>query len=166
MNKIGIFYGSTTGYTADIANRIAKELGVGMADIRDVANTDPSALGDYDVLVLGSSTWGAGELQSDWEDFINGAEELYLKDKKIAIFGCGDESHSDTFNGALGTIYQRMQKTEADFIAPFNADGFDFDESPAKIDGQYVGLMLDEVNHPDLSDNKIKEWANIIKQSI
>lgn len=166
MNKIGIFYGSTTGYTADIANRIAKKLGVDIADIHDVANTSPSALGEYDTLVLGTSTWGSGELQSDWEDFINGAEELYLKGKKIAIFGCGDETYSDTFNGAIGTIYQRMKKTEADFIAPFNADGFNFNESPAKVDGEYVGLLLDEVNHPELADEKISEWVNIIKQSL
>lgn len=163
MAKIGIFYGSNTGYTADVANRIANELGIDTADVHDVAKAAPSQLGDYDILLLGSSTWGVGDLQDDWEDFINGAEALDLKGKKIAIFGCGDESMSDSFCGAIGKIYERMQGTGAEFIGDFNADGYDFSESPAYIDGKYVGLMIDDINHPDLTDGRIAEWCKLIK---
>ena len=53
MAKTCIFYGSETGTTADIARRIAKELGVSDADIHDVADTAPDRLGDYDLLILG-----------------------------------------------------------------------------------------------------------------
>lgn len=163
MEKIGIFYGSTTGYTADVANRIAKALGMEMKDVFDVANAEPSKLGDYDILVLGSSTWGSGDLQENWEDFIQGAEAMYLKGKKIAIFGLGDENFSDTFCQAVGEIYRRMQGTEATFIAPFNADGYDFSQCGAIVDGVCVGLVLDEVNHPDLTDARIAQWVKEIK---
>ena len=57
MKKTGIFFGSSTGYTADAANRIGRALGIDMADIHDVANTAPSRVGDYDVILLGCSTW-------------------------------------------------------------------------------------------------------------
>ena len=45
MKTTGIFYGSTTGTTADVARRIGKELGVADADIHDVADTAPDQLG-------------------------------------------------------------------------------------------------------------------------
>lgn len=166
MAKIGIFFGSTTGYTSDVAFRIAKALGVEIADVHDVAATEPSVLGDYDVLVLGTSTWGAGDLQDNWEDFIAGAEELYLKGKKVAIFGCGDENMSDTFCSGIGKIYNRMKATGAEFIAPYNADGYTFNHSEAQIDGAFVGMPIDEVNHADLTDGKIAEWTALIKKAI
>ncbi|MDE6468691.1 MAG: flavodoxin domain-containing protein, partial [Muribaculaceae bacterium] len=87
--KTGIFYGSTTGTTAELAKTIAKEIGVADADIHDVASTAPARLGDYDFIILGSSTWGDGDLQDDWFDFVDGAQALDLDGKKIAIFGCG-----------------------------------------------------------------------------
>lgn len=166
MAKIGIFYGSTTGYTADAAAHIAKALGLDMADVHDVANTAPSALGDYDVIILGSSTWGSGELQDDMADFLDGAEQLYLKGKKVAIFGVGDETHGDTFCAAVGQIYRRMLKTETEMIAPFNADGYDAADSQAKVDGRWVGLVLDETNHPDLTAPRIAAWATEIASSL
>ena len=95
--KTGIFYGSATGTTAQIAEKIGKLLNVDSADIHDVANTAPSEVGKYDVLIMGSSTWGDGELEDDWYDFIAGVEALDLKGKKVALFGCGDESMTDTF---------------------------------------------------------------------
>ncbi|MEG0011751.1 MAG: flavodoxin [Muribaculaceae bacterium] len=164
MNKIGLFYGSSTGVTENVALRLA-EL-IGDVDVYDVAKTKPSIVEDYDVLILGSSTWGSGDLQDDWYDFITGLEVLNLKGKKIAIFGCGDETMSDTFCGAVGVIYERLQNTGATFIAPYEATEYTFDESPAYIDGRYVGLLLDEVNHADLTDNRLKGWLENIRKEI
>ncbi|MDR3261456.1 MAG: flavodoxin domain-containing protein, partial [Tannerella sp.] len=70
MSKIGIFYGSSGGNTKEIATRIASKLGVVTADIQDVASAKANDLAPYDVLLFGSSTWGFGDLQDDWEGFI------------------------------------------------------------------------------------------------
>lgn len=166
MKKIGIFYGSSTGVTAEVAEEIAKRLGVAEADVHNVAKSSPSDVAGYGVLILGTSTWGAGELQDDWFDFLDGLEALELKDKQIALFGCGDESMSDTFCGAVGELYNRLQKTGARFIGYFNAEGNDFDESPAFIDGVYVGLLLDNVNKEELTDHRLKEWIAKVKSEI
>lgn len=166
MKTIGIFYGSETGTTADVALRIAAKLGVDSADVHNVAKVSPTKLGDYDVLLLGSSTWGAGELASDWYDFVAGAKALALNGKKMAFFGCGDESMSDTFCNAVGELYDEMAETGAEYIGRFNADGYDFSESKAQRDGDFVGLVLDEVNHPDYTDKRIKDWTDKIKSEI
>ncbi len=167
MKKIGIFFGSSTGTTADVAGRIAKKLGVADADVHDVAKSAPSDVAPYDVLLLGSSTWGSGELQDDWEDFIVGLEPLDLKGKEIAVFGCGDETMSDTFCGAVGVLYDRLQKTGARFIGAFPADCYDFSESEAVKEGATaVGLLLDEVNKPELTDSRIGSWVSGLKSEI
>lgn len=166
MKRTGIFYGSTTGTTADVARRIGTLLGVADADIHDVASTSPVALGGYDVLLLGSSTWGNGDLEDNWYDFVDGAQVLDLSGKKIALFGCGDESMADTFCNAVGTLYERFKDTGAEFIGEFNADGYTFDDSSARDGATMRGLVLDQVNHPELTDARLKTWTEQLKKEI
>ena len=113
MKKIGIFYGSATGTTQNVSMRIAKMLNIADSDVHDVGKTLPSAVGGYDILVLGTSTWGSGELEDDWFDFLDGIEVLDLRGKEIALFGCGDETMSDTFCSAVGILHDRLSGTGA-----------------------------------------------------
>lgn len=164
MKRYGIFYGSTTGTTEDVAHRLAKLLDIPESDIHNVANTSPSAVADYDVLLLGTSTWGSGDLQDDWYDFVAGLRELDLKGKQIAIFGVGDESMSDTFCSAVGKLYKDLQSTGGEFIGSFPNDVYDFEHTEADVDGVVVGLLLDETNHPDLTDGRLADWAEEIRR--
>ena len=154
MKKIGIFYGSTSGYTADVANRIAKALGVEAKDVYDVSVTAPSALGGYDTILLGSSTWGNGDIQDDFADFLDGIEALALPGKTVAVFGCGDENMGDTFGAAIGKIYDRMRRTGAELKGRF--EGYSSDKV-------FDGLIIDQMNHADLTDSRIKAWVETIK---
>ncbi|MDE6301414.1 MAG: flavodoxin [Muribaculaceae bacterium] len=162
--KTGIFYGSTTGTTADIASRIAKALGVAEEDVHNVAEVRPSELGKYDFIILGSSTWGDGDLQEDWGDFIDAVEAMALDGKKIALFGCGDESMTDTFCNAVGEIYDRVKGTGATIVGAFNTFPYEFNHSAAvKVEGAgAVGLLIDEVNHADVTDKRIAEWVKTL----
>lgn len=168
MNKIGIYYGSSTGTTAKIARKIGQLLGVNDNDIHDVAKAAPSSVADYDVLLLGSSTWGSGDLQDDWFDFIAGLEALDLKGKKIAFFGCGDETMSDTFCDAIGTLRHRLDNTGAQFIGEFDPGSYDYTHSEATdtSTGKMYGLVLDEVNHPELTSARLHKWTQEISDSI
>ena len=117
--KYGIFYGSQTGTTADVAKKIAAALGVAESDIHNVADTAPDKLGDYDVIVLGTSTWGNCEIEDDWYDFLDGAQPLDLSYKKMALFGCGDETMTDTFCNGVHDLYKRMKRTGAKLIGKY-----------------------------------------------
>ena len=70
MKTIGIFYGSSTGTTEGIAKRIAEKLGVEDKDIHDVSNASPADVAPYEILLLGCSTWGTGDLQDDWDSYL------------------------------------------------------------------------------------------------
>lgn len=166
MQQIGIFYGSTTGTTASIARDIASKIGIKETDIHNVAETSPDTFGQYKVLILGSSTWGSGDLQEDWYDFLSGVEILDLKDKMIALFGCGDETMTDTFCNAVGTLYDRLLPTGATFIAPYDTVGYSFKTSTAIKNGIAVGLLLDEMNHPEATDIRLQSWIAKINEAI
>ena len=158
--KYGIFYGSQTGTTAGVAKKIADALGVADTDVHNVADTAPDKLGDYDVVVLGTSTWGNGEIEDDWYDFLDGAQSLDLHDKKMALFGCGDETMADTFCNGVYYLYHRMKRTGAQLVGKYTVHPFKFDKSEAVDDlGFGLGLLLDEVNHADLTDDRIHDWV-------
>lgn len=161
MKKYGIYYGSTTGTTAEIAKKIAKILDVEDSDIHNVASTAPSSVAQYETLILGTSTWGSGELQENWEDFVNGLEVLDLKDKNIAIYGCGDETMAETFCDGVAELRDRLIPTGAKFIGEYDVIGYTFAHSKAVADdGTAIGLLLDEVNHPELTATRLRGWCN------
>ena len=166
MKKIGIFYGSTTGNTEEVARRIAADLGVVVSDVFDVAKTAPSAVAPFDVLLFGASTWGDGDLQEDMHDFLDGVASMNLSGKKGALFGCGDESMADTFCDAVGEMYRMLEPTGIQMIGDFNADGYDFHHSTADTNGHTLGLLIDNVNHSELTEAKIKAWTDELKNQI
>lgn len=86
MKTIGIFYGSSTGTTEGIAKRIAEKLGVEDKDIHDVSNASPADVAPYEILLLGCSTWGAGDLQDDWDSYLGKLKKLDLSEKTVALF--------------------------------------------------------------------------------
>ena len=111
------------------------------------------------MVILGASTWGAGDLQEDMATFIDGLQALDLENKEVAIFGCGDESMSDTFCNSVGEIYHRLHDTHAMFIAPFNNDGYNYQHSDSNVHGLIVGLCIDNVNHPEMTSDRVKNGA-------
>lgn len=157
MAKIGIFYGSTTGTCEDVAGRIAAKLDG--ADVINAADLTTDNVAAYDVLLLGSSTWGAGELQDDWYDACDILRGLNLKGKKVALFAVGDSAcYSDTFCGALAPLYDAVKESGAEVVGQVSADGYTFDDSEAVVDGNFLGLALDEANESDLTDSRIDAW--------
>ena len=159
MKSIGIFYGSSTGTTSDLAQKIASALGVDSANVMDVANADAAAAAKYDVLLLGSSTWGLGDLQDDWESFLPKLKGENLSGKKVGLFGFGDaSSYSDSFCAALGTIKAELANTGCTFIGAYPAEGYSYDETTAEENGQLIGLCVDDANESDQTEARMERW--------
>jgi flavodoxin I len=165
MNKIGIFFGSTSGNTGDAAGAIQAQLGD--ADIFDISRTAVARMNDYDVLLLGSSTWGFGDLQDDWEAVVDELSGLDLTGKKVAFFGFGDQNMYDgTYCDALGVLYEALCDSNVTFIGRWPTTGYDFTESRAVVDDEFVGLALDAENQGDLTDERIAAWVARLKTEI
>ena len=159
MKKTIIVYGSSTGMCENIANKIGEKLG---AEVINVSDFTDETVADHDNLILGTSTWGAGELQDDWYDGIEVLKTAELAGKTVAIFGCGDsESYSDTFCSGMKEIYDAA--AGASILPGVSTAGYTFDDSDAVIDGQFVGLALDDVNEDDKTDERIDAWLEVIR---
>lgn len=160
-----IFYASSTGNSEEIANKIAQELGE--VEVFDISSTNIEEINKYDKLIIGGSTWGEGELNDDWDESWDAFTSLDLSNKTIALFGLGDqESYSDEFCNALGIMYEHISSTNANIIGFTSSEGYDHDDSKAEIDGKFVGLVIDEDNQDDLTDERIKLWVEEIKSDI
>ncbi len=168
MKKIGIFYGSTTGTCEDLANRIADKLGVPASDVYSADKLNADVIAGYDVLVLGSSTWGDGEMQDDWYDAVKKLKATDLSKKTVALFGCGDsESYCDTFCDAIGALYNELKDTGCTFIGNKVAtSGYSYSSSTAEVDGVFVGLPLDEMNESDKTQERIDAWVESLKNDL
>lgn len=167
MKKTGIFYGSTTGNTETVAGKIANNLGIAKENIHNVADCKPEAVEDYEVLLLGCSTWGVGELQDDWNDFLYKLKDLDLKNKQVALFGCGDGiSFGSSFCDALGVIYHELEHTGCTFIGKVKNEGYSYDNSMAIVDDEFVGLPIDENNEPEKTEERINAWTEEIKNNL
>lgn len=165
MKKTVIIYGSSTGTCEDLAARIGAKLGVD--NIINVTDLDSNVIADNDNLILGTSTWGAGEVQDDWYDGLKVIKNADLSGKTVALFGCGDsESYPDTFVGGMSEIYNAVKQAGANVIGAVATDGYTFDDSESVVDGKFVGLALDEVNEDSKTDERIDNWVAEIKPSL
>lgn len=164
MRSTIVIYGSTTGTCEAIAEKIASKIG---ASILNVQNLDSDVISRYDNLILGTSTWGCGEMQDDWYDGLPKLQNANLSGKTIALFGCGDaDSYGDTFVGGMAEIYNGVKDSGAKIIGAVSVDGYTFDGSEAVIDGKFVGLPLDDVNECEKTDSRIEAWLEQIKPNL
>jgi flavodoxin I len=162
MKETAIFYGSTSGNCEGIANKIAEALGVN--NVFGASDLDAAKIAAYDNLILGSSTWGSGDLQDEWYGSVEVIKSSDLSGKTVAIFGCGDScGFSTTYCDAMGQLYEAAKSAGANIIGAVSTDGYTFDESTAVVDGRFVGLALDEDNENDKTDGRIAAWVEEIK---
>jgi flavodoxin I len=161
MSKTAIIYGSTTGNTENAATQIGELLG---ADVIDVSSNPTSELANYSNLILGTSTWGEGDLQDDWDGFIGELGKADLNGKTVALFGFGDGcSNAETFVGGMGTIFETIKDKGCKIVGAVETEAYDFEESTAVVDGKFVGLALDEENQGDMTEERITNWVEQIK---
>ena len=117
----------------------------------DVANKIAEQLGDADVYNIAGNEDKLGNLD--------------LNGKKVAYFGSGDQSSSaDTFVDGIGLLNDEIEKTGATVVGHTSTDGYDFNESKALVESQFLGLAIDEVNQSDLTDERIEAWTTELKK--
>lgn len=160
MQRVGIFYGSDSSNTQNICQKVAKELG--NAELFDVAQASKEDFMSFSNLILATPTYGLGELQDDWDSFLDTLSEGDFEGKVIAFIGVGDQdTYSDTFCNGVSYLYHKAAKAKR--IGQTANEGYYFDDTEALVDGKLVGLLLDEDNQSELSDERIAKWVASIK---
>lgn len=168
MAKIGIFYGSTAGVTEEIAEKLVEYFDEDSCELVNMEDFDDfDDMLQYDYLLLGSSTWGSGEVQNDWRDPLVDMEDEKpdFTGKTIAFFGAGDcGTHGENFVSALGILYDSFKAAGATIVGDVPTDGYTFKHSYAVRDGKFVGLPIDEINESDQTDERIENWIDNLRE--
>ncbi len=172
MSKIGIFFGTDTGSTRLVAKKIYSQLGSELADKpKNVNRTRPEEMLQYDALILGTPSYGIGDLpgrstgcvEANWEEFVPYLDDADLSGKRVALFGLGNqERYSDRFASSMIHLYRLFYGYGANIVGGWSTDGYQFEHSHAVIDGQFVGLALDQRTQPHLTEERIKTWLQQI----
>ena len=167
--KIGLFYGSTTCYTEMAAEKIRALIGPELVDIHNIKDVSLRRMEDYEILILGISTWDFGELQEDWESRWEDIQDLHLEGRIVALFGLGDQlGYGEWYQDALGLLHDQLVPKGVKLVGYWPNEGYEFDASRALIDDgrHFVGLALDDANQYDQTESRIEQWVEQILSEI
>lgn len=161
MKKTAVVFGTTTGNTEKAAHLIAEAIGKDKVSLMNVSSFSAADISGFDFLIFGTSTWGYGDIQDDWETFLPSLKKSDLSGKTIALFGLGDSaSYNETFCDGIGILYEVLQDTGASFTGFCETSGYNFSSSKAVVNGKFAGLPLDEDNEAGKTRERISEWVD------
>lgn len=170
MKKIGIFFGSDTGNTENVAKNIQQNIGTENSFIYDIEHIKKKDIELFDILIFGVSTWYYGELQCDWDDFFSTFKKINFNKKILAFFGCGDqEDYAEYFCDAIGILYNSIkQENKFQLIGTWPIEGYSFECSKALMSNKnkFIGLTIDEDRQPEKSKKRIKQWSTQLKKEL
>jgi len=161
-----LLYSTTTGNTETVAGYVAAASGLSEMDIADASPDDIAAA---DCLIIGAPTWHTGadteRSGTAWDEFLYGdLEGLDLKGKKVAVFGCGDQSgYADNFCDAMDELASCFKARGADIVGSVSVDGYEHTESKSQVGDKFVGLATDEDNQPEMSEERATAWVAQLK---
>lgn len=168
MGKIGIFFGTDSGTTRLMAKKMAKKLGDALCD--KPLNVNRISVEDmlkYDALILGTPSYGEGDLpgvatgvkDGSWQEFLPQLMKADLSGKRIALYGLGNqEKYPERFADSLFALYTLLKACGAQIVGGWSTEGYEFQQSKAVVDGQFVGLVLDQNYQALLSEERMDTW--------
>lgn len=163
--EVKLFFGSSTGNTARVAKLIAAEFGKGIAETLDIKKASVDDFDFCDGYILGLSTVDEGLLQEDWRRFWDDIEDVDFEGKTVAIFGLGDPvKYGKWFVDGIGIVYDYVSGAGAKVVGEWPNDGYlPFEQSKALRGDKFLGLVIDEDNQKDLTEDRVRRWCAQIK---
>jgi len=125
--------------------------------------------GQHEALVCGTPTWNTG---ADTERSGTGWDDLYydklpelkstLENKKVAVFGLGDQSsYGENYADAAGELYDVFESLGCDMVpyAATSQEGYEHEASKSIRGDKFCGLLLDQINQDELTDERVQNWV-------
>ncbi len=161
--KTVVVYGSMMGATEGVA----LDVGSGFPGSKVLAVGDVSVeeLQGVDLLILGASTWGMGDLQDDMADFLPKLAEMDVTVPFGAVFGTGDQcTYADTFVDGIADMVDVLKMKAGKMVGSWSADGYEHDDSRALDGGKFMGLALDQDNEPEKTADRLTAWVKQVTE--
>ncbi len=167
-DKIAVFFGPVGGNTENVANLIKKKLGEEKCDLIPISEIDLALIGQYKKIIFGVSTigthtWAHKNTSTDWDVFLPKMKDVDFSDKKVAIYGLGDQvAYSNHFVDDMRIVYDIVIKQGGKVYGRWSVKGYDFNESEAVINNEFVGLAIDEDHQGEFTQNRVNKWIDQI----
>ena len=171
MKKLALIYWPKGGRVENVAG-IVKDNITGF-DVTMICAEDMyvSDLVHFDSFVFGGSTvgadhWGNKESENKWAVFFTDLEkkQINLKGKKGALYGLGNQVlYPDHFVDDMIYMKRKLEAAGLELIGEVSSEGYDHNESESEVDGNFVGLALDEDSQPELTLKRIQAWLSVIE---
>lgn len=164
MSKTAIIYSFNTHKSKKVAEKIIDTFGDNIEAI-NAEELTREVFENFDSFILSSPTWFDGELPNYWDEFVPDLEEMDLKGKTFAVFGLGDQKgYPENFCDAIGILVEILEECGAKIVGSTSIEGYTFESSRAKRGPLFVGLTLDQENQARLTDERVKNWVEILKK--
>ena len=84
------------------------------------------------------------------------------------MFGLGDQQeYGHEFVDAMGILFEKFEELGATFIGSWPTEGYEYTISKAELDeGEFVGLVIDQDNQSDMTQERVETWISQIKPDI
>lgn len=169
MSKpIAVLFGPLGGSTEKVAKLIEAKLGADKCELVAISEADENTLKDFPNIIFGVSTigthtWMHDNGNSDWDTFLPKLKSFDFSKKTVALFGLGDQvAYSNHFVDDLRLVYDVIIQQGAKHIGSWPTEEYDFSESEAVIDNEFVGLAIDEDHQSDFTLNRVNNWVDQI----
>jgi len=168
--KIGLFYGTNTGVTELVSEQLRdkmEEVGFEVT-MFDIADDSIEKFDDFESFIIATPTWNDGELQDDWEEIIDDYNDYNFSGKKVGFMGLGDqEAYCDNYLDAIGKMAKPVRDSGGIIFGRWSSEGYSHTESVGQDeDGMWVGLALDNDNQEEMTEQRIVQWVNQIKNEL
>lgn len=167
--NIGIYFGTETGNTEYIAEKIRVRLNdCNIAAFKDISKCSVAELLAHDVLLLGISTWNIGDIQYDWEEKLGELASQNYEGTKVGMFGLGDAAgYPDTFVDGLGILWEEIKEKGPELIGIWPITGYEFDASKGMHDdAHFLGVVIDEDGEPEKTDERLDRWVAQLRSEL
>ena len=164
MNKTAIIYSFNTKKTGKVAERILEAFKPEELEVINAEEITGEIFNSFDQIIMGVATWFDGELPNFWDEFIPDLEDLDLGNKKIALYGLGDQKgYSENFIDGVGLMAEILEGQGASLVGFTSIEGYEFESSRARRGEQFVGLAIDYENQGSMNKERVSAWVEQLK---
>jgi len=169
MNKILLIYWPEGGNVETIALKLREKLMNADITKRTVTDVTVDDMESNDNWIIGGSTvgshvWEDADDSNKWVEFFKMLDVVDMTKKTVAFYGLGDHIlYPNHFVDGLGVFQEEFSNRNANIIGKWPTEGYNFTDSEGVEDDMFYGLALDEDHEDELTDQRLDNWLELIK---
>ncbi|MCP4312704.1 MAG: flavodoxin [Bacteroidetes bacterium] len=165
MKKTAIIYSVNTNKTGKIAEQIRESFNDEQVEMVNAEELTEELFMSFDQIIMGMATWFDGELPNFWDEFVPALEDMDLSEKKIALFGLGDQKgYPENFIDGVGIMSEILELQGAKLVGFTSVEGYEFEGSRARRGDQFAGLAIDYENQGSMNKERVSAWVDQLRK--